>query len=321
MSETVAYSTESQLPHPIPSKKSNAPPDVIIVSDPVKDGCTSDSTPTKNDNVSQARTPKHANKQSKEDGSVVATTSHETEQINSHHPRIGPSSSHGGGSGSWSGPPPPVYQSSSYPPPPPPHQQQHFDHPRNSGGAFQPTHDRHAYPTQGHAPMHVSPGGGRYYYTNTNGPPSNRYGNNGPMVYDQRYSADFSQVPSYPQQHRGGGGGYGPPPMYPQQPPPQYGGNGYDMGRPPTSWGPPPSFPHGRPPVMNHHSEQHHYSGRSSGSGTHHNINNNDRSNSNFSRAVSNSFDRSIKSTPEKSNQASVSIDRSPKLKIGRAHV
>ena len=161
MSESIVYNAESQQPNSAPSKKTNAPPEVITVSDPVKDGCSSDSTPTKNDNVSQARTPKHANKQSKDDGSVVP--SNETEQINpsthsSHHPRIGPSSSHGGGSGSWSGPPPPVYQSLSYPPPPPP---QHFDHPRNSGGAFQPAHDRHSYSNQGHAPMHVSPGGGR----------------------------------------------------------------------------------------------------------------------------------------------------------------
>ena len=312
----MVYNAESQQPHPTPTKKSNAPPEVITVSDPVKDGCASDSTPSKSDTVSQARTPKHANKQSKDDGSVVPNN--ESEQItssvhSSHHARIGPSSSHGGGSGSWSGPPPPVYQSSSYPPPPP---QQHFD-PRNSGGAFQPAHDRHGYPNQGHAPMHVSPGGGRYYYSNNGGPSSRYGGNGGPPVYDQRYPADFSQVPSYPQ-HRGGSGGYGPPPMYPQQPPPQYasvGGNGYDMGRPPASWGPPPSFPHGRPPMMHHHAEQHHYSSRSGGSGSQHHINNhNDRANSNFSRAVSNSFDRSIKSTPEKSNQASVSIDRSPKF-------
>jgi hypothetical protein len=309
MGEVAEYRDESQQQTPSSSKKSNAPPEVITLNDAIKDGCPSDSTPNKGDTVSQARTPKHANKQNiKHEDESSVNANNDVEQVNissqhSHHQRIGPSSSHSGGSGSWNGPPPPVYQSSSYPPPP----SQHFDHSRNSGGAFQPAHDRHSYTSQGHAPMHVSPGGGRYYYGN--GPP-NRY-NNGPMVYEQRYAADFPPVQNYPQ-HRGGGG-YGPPPLHPQQHPQHYasGVNGYESGRPPATWGPPPSFPHGRPPVLHHQPEQHHYSSRG-GSASHHMMNN-ERANSNFSRAVSSSFDRSIKSTPEKSNH-SVSIDRSPKF-------
>jgi Myb-like DNA-binding domain len=315
MSEVAASSnggdgSQQQQPHPL-TKKSNAPPEVITVCDTtVKESCASDSTPTKSDSVSQARTPKHANKQSnnnKNDGSILTKSDVDPHNVSSHHSqqhqRIGPSSSHGGG-GSWNGPPP-AYQTTSYPPP----QSQHFDHGRNGGGAFQPALDRHSYSSQGHAPMQISPGGGRYYYS-SNGP-SNRFNSNGPPAYDQRYPADFSQVPSYPQHHGGTYGG--PPPLYPQQQPQYHGGNnGYE--RPQTSWGPPPSFPHGRPPIMHHHPEQQQQHFSSRGNGGPHNMMINDRNNANFSRAVSSSFDRSIKSAPERSNQGGGSTEHSPKL-------
>lgn len=264
-------------------KKANAPPEVITV-DTVSKDIASDATPTKGDSASQARTPKHANK-SKED---EAKSLGDPENISSHHQRIPPAGqTHA--HGAWNGPPPQVFQSSSYPP--------HFDQHRQ--GAFQP-HDRHSFPpNQGHPPMQVSPGGGRYYFT-SNGP--NRYTSN----YDLRYATDFSQAPSYPHQRTYGG----PPPLYPQQYPTS-GGGGYE-GRPSASWGLPPSFPQGRPP--HHHSINHpeHFSRRAAM------INNEGGSNVNFSRAVSSSFDRSIKSAPEKSHHR---MEHSPKLSaVAQSH-
>lgn len=267
----------------VPKNKANAPPEVITV-DTAKDA-GSETTPTKGDSASQARTPKHANKQSK-DGSNNAPeriASHAQRNIAANH-------------GSWnnSGPPPPVYQSSSYPPPP-----HIFEHPR--GGAFQPAHDRHSYPL-GQAPMQISPGGGRYYF---NG--SGRFSSSNSAPYDHRYSADFSQGPNYPQQQRYGGG---PPPLYPQQ---QQQFSGYDGGvRAPASWGPPPSFPHGRPPAMHHH-HHHHAEQQLFGRTGVPSMMNNDRNNANFSRAVSSSFDRSIKSGHEKGSSSHIEL-HSPKI-------
>jgi len=303
------------------AKKANAPPEMITVDTGASspsgagagapkeeaDGGTacSEATPSKSDTASQARTPKHANK-AKEGEEVAANAGvagvkqeqqSDAIQQSSEHQR-NPSGQHQHPSSGWNnGPPPPGYQSaggssSNYPPPP--HYDQRGAGVSTSGGAFQPR-ERTSFPP----PMQVSPGGGRYYYASGQ---SRSFG--GYERYpSQQQGADFSMAPGYPQQQRGGGGGGGGyPPMYPQQYSGSFDGPPQQQRAPQPSWGPPPF--HGRPPhhMSNQpppqHQQQHpdYNRGAASAQAHQHQHPNN---NGNFSRAVSSSFDRSIKSGQE----------------------
>lgn len=320
---------------------------------PSQEGGEGDGTPTKNDIASQARTPKHANKQQhpqqyptkdhhhhqrmeEEDPSCSAGMYHSTDEYHhtSHdrHPHHPPPPGHDEegphhGKGSMIPPPPPHGMSTRLPPlwsagggyeqqhaPYPNHLPNHHgsSHPHHQHhhqqhhGAFQP-HDRHLYAPSSSSnrhqqqhhhhhihpslpPMQVSPGGSRYYYSNANSSNSNSSNS-----YDPRY-ADFPppQPGSYPHS-RGGSSNYPPPPppLYPpsSQPPTSATGGGYDSrSTPGAAWGPPPSFPHGRPGYDMRYSSSRGSDGPR--------IDNNN--NAHFSRAVSNSFDRSIKSGTDK---------------------
>mmetsp|Transcript_27950 Transcript_27950/g.58525 ORF Transcript_27950/g.58525 Transcript_27950/m.58525 type:complete len:965 (-) Transcript_27950:75-2969(-) len=134
-------------------------------------------------------------------------------------------------------------------------------------GAFQP------HPRSGHQAHMRSPGSGRYY---TNFPPPGSYP---PGAYEREYQ----QRPGYSQQHPG---------MYP----PHY----QQQGSYSQSWGAPPPGYHGRPPAYPQHGmagqhpphgpghAQHPTGSSGSGPAT--------TGDSTFSRAVSGSFDRSVKS-------------------------
>jgi hypothetical protein len=172
--------------------------------------------------------------------------------------------------------------SHNYPPNPyPPHA---FDGRMNGPpGAYQ-NRERHSYPpVHPGAPqaMQVSPGGssGRYY------PPYN----NGPAHYSGQYHPGFQgEFPRFDQGQSYQQAPYrGPLPGFPQR---QYPGSDYGS-RP--SWGPPPSFSNGgRMPV--------HPSAPS---------NNN---NNTVSRAVSSSFDRSIKSREGNKGQSAEANTTAP---------
>lgn len=216
--------------------KGTVPPTVITVD---TGGKEEEATPSKSaDAASQARTPKHANKDdSKGKGP-------ETSSLNDGTTSKAPSFA----GGSFAAPPRP------------------FEGRVGGSGAFQP-HERQSYqhPNLGLPPMQVSPGSGRYYaaFSGTN----SRYGPP-PAAYDYSNGPGFQRP-----------GAYAGPPMYSQQ----YQGT-FDSTNP--SWGAPPSFPQGRPPAYPNapvnHGEYH--------PPPHQNTN------STFSRAVSGSFDRSIKS-------------------------
>jgi hypothetical protein len=295
--------------------KAALPPTVITVDTSGKE-VSADATPAKDigdsKDFGQARTPKHANKTNNEDlgkeqGSITP------ERRNAAHPG---SYQHQRGPGG----PPPGYHEGNYPPPNRP-----FEGRMGGSGAFQPRERQGGFQSRGLPPMQVSPGGGRYYpnpnpnnsynqNNNNNGP--SRY-NNGP--YDQRYGGDYQrfeqqqngpsnyQRPPYGGPHGGPHGG--PPPMFP----PQQQFSGYDpsnQGLAP-SWGPPPSFPHGRPPhfAQGGMPPEHYPRGPP-----------NNANNANFSRAVSSSFDRSIKSHAQEDNSKSHGgMDISPKLLPARA--
>ena len=290
------------------AKKANAPPEMITVDTgaPGKSAedsgsIASEATPSKSDSASQARTPKHANKGKEGDGVLGTNTAgmnseHEHEAVAAAHHRRSPFDQYQQQqqppTTGWNSGPPPVYpqqQSGSYPPP---HFEQRGHH---STGAFQPR-DVGSFP----APMQVSPGGGRYYYSSAH---SRSFGG-----YEQRYpqGADFSMAQSYPQQPpRGGGGSY--PPMYPPQYSGSFDGPQHRSGPPPPSWGSPS---YGRPPYQapvqhpDYRSQPQHVS-----------------NSGNFSRAVSSSFDRSIKSSAgghEKMH--GVDPSHSPKVALAHAH-
>lgn len=296
--------------------KANLPPTVITVDTAGKDVAVTDdlsAAPSKEEaseqkDFGQARTPKHANK----------TSSDEAAGKDGAHARAPPAGSHARHHSR--GPPPGYHEGGNFAPNRP------FEGRMGGSGAFQPR-DRQGYPARG-PPMQVSPGGGRYYANPgnfqhggpPNGGPPNRYPNNGP--YEQRYGGEYQQRfdgpngPPPPGNFQRGPYG-GPPPMFPgqqqnqQQQQQQFDG-GYESGQgPPPSWGPPPAtFPHGRPPHFG-----------AGGVPSEHYQRPQANNNGNFSRAVSSSFDRSIKSHAHDEKQGRTNMDVSPKLAPGQAPV
>lgn len=171
------------------------------------------------------------------------------------------------------------YTPNVYPPHPNP-----YDGRMGAPSAFQ-SRDRHSYPPippSGPPAIQVSPSGasGRYYpQPYGGGPQPPRY----PAPYEQRYPGDFPP-PRFDQGfHHGGYRG----PMPPFPPPRPYGSSEYGA-RP--SWGPPPPPPPGRHPQPSHYSAP-----ANTGTNT-------------FSRAVSSSFDRSIKSREGRTRGREVQI-------------
>lgn len=133
-------------------------------------------------------------------------------------------------------------------------------------GAFQP-HDRLTHQHNQLMAMQVSPGSGRYYGNYAQGPAPGQY-----QQYDQR-----------PHEY-----GHGPHPQYGQHmyPPQQYPGSYQHRQGPPPGWGPPVSYQNRPPPNYpgHHPGMMQGYHGGPPNSGN------------TFSRAVSSSFDRSVKS-------------------------
>jgi len=257
-------------------------------------------TTTSDAAASQARTPKHANKnpddaaakvKEEEDDAAAAATEqlrHPPAEGSPHHhpPGTGHAAAYGSGGGSYSHPPRP------------------FDGRLGGSGAFQP-HERqqqqHPPPPYPHhqqnrmPPMQVSPGSGRYYGGGGYGSGPNRFGPPPSHPQYDQYGAGAAG-PNYQQRPYGGGHG-----MYPQQ----YQQAGYDGAGP--SWGVPPAYAHGRPPAypsghppmppqqpqqqeyatqqLQQQQQQQPHNGQA----------NRDADNT-FSRAVSSSFDRSVKS-------------------------
>jgi Myb-like DNA-binding domain len=268
--------------------KKSAPPSVITVDATNRDS-TSAATPTKGyDTASQARTPKHANKSREEEESNDVLRKHDADHQFSQPSRL--SANQG-----WFPSSKPHYQpQSGYNIP-------YDSRIPNTQGAFQ-IRERPTYPShqQQQPPMQVSPGSGRYYYNN--GPRA--YGG-GPGGYGDRYGGhnEYPPPPSHGY-HQQPTRGYGPPPMYPPQQQ-QYANPGYEVPPPPPvpsgPWGPPqPSFAsHGRPPPHpNAITNQDPYI-RGPPPIAHNHPGNNQNT---FSRAVSSSFDRSIRSSDMKSN-------------------
>jgi hypothetical protein len=229
------------------------------------EGGSSNKTAAAGDAASQARTPKHANKQSDE---IKTETSSPKDGVAKQltYPQ-GSSLLRNNNTNSFDGRP---------------------NVPGSGSSAFHPPHERHSFPPQHRPPpvqppMQVSPGGGRYYSNYNNGPPMSqqRYGPR-PPPYEHHYqqqqgppSGFGQQRPPYPPHH-------GPPSnMYPpgqhyqgfDTAGPSWGPQGYPGNGPPPRYPPPPNYP------RSHMQEPPSYS-RSSAAAV--------------SRAVSNSFDRSI---------------------------
>jgi hypothetical protein len=294
--------------------KAALPPTVITVDTSGKEPAA-DATPSKDagdpsKDFGQARTPKHANKTNNDEHAKEAPITPERRNHQGHyHER-----DLAGGRGHQhqqrpGGPPPghPGYHERNYPPPNRP-----FEGRMGGSGAFHPREQRQGFPGRGPPPMQVSPGGGRYYPNPNNPNNYNNNPNNGPSrynngPYDQRYSGEYQRFEQHnaPSNYQRAPYG-GPPPMFP----PQQQFSGYDPSNQPLppSWGPPPSFPHGRPPqfAQGGMPPEHYHRGPL-------NANNNT-----FSRAVSSSFDRSIKSHAQDDKQGhGGSMDVSPKLAPG----
>jgi len=293
------------------SGNKSIPPSVITLD---TNGKSEDNGPSDSEKgFGQARTPKHANKTRDEDATLdqqkITPDRGEPKPEEPHH--YGQRQSYG-----------------SFPPPRP-----YEGRPLGGNGAFQPHEPRRQPPPPGghpdhgyygRPPMQVSPGGGansdyhrRYYpngpvrnppprmegaYPPPHAPPPHHHGNYyergyseygpgrppagydgpGPTAYRGQYPPP-PQNPPYPPQSYGAypperaNPSWGPPPPPPQPPggqyPPSHGGQ-YGAPRPPPEHyqRPPPSGPEGRYPPEHH---------EASGS---------------FSRAVSSSFDRSVKS-------------------------
>ena len=247
----------------------NLPPTVITVDTGAKDHEDKDEEGSHEDrppttSETETRTPKHANKSLAAAAKSTAADDRSAQKAATNQSTTENRSSGGGGA---------LHA-----------QSQTFFAPRpyegNMGGptgAFQP-HDRLAHQHNQLMAMQVSPGSGRYY---TN------YQGTGPG----------GQYPGYEQhRHRE----YGPP--HPSAPygqhmyPPQQYPNAYQQRQgPPQGWGPPGSY-HNRPPP-NYPSQhpaammQGYHSGPPPNSG------------STFSRAVSSSFDRSVKSRDSRDKQ------------------
>lgn len=243
--------------------KGAAPPDVITVDTGGKGEAPCSKGP---DAASQARTPKHANKQSDEARDEKASPTMEDGQQGSY----------------------------GYP------SRRSFDEraAMPGGSAFQP-HGRHSFPPQqrGSQPMQVSPGAGRYF-SSYSGPSNPRYGPPPAHHYEHHYQQG---PPSFQQRAP-----YGGPPhnnsMYSGQ---QQQYQGYDSAGP--SWGPhqsyqgggpPPGHIHARPPAYPpnhpHAASMHDPYSRLSGAAV--------------SRAVSNSFDRSIEKGHSKHHGGNVDV-------------
>ncbi|KAL3921726.1 MAG: hypothetical protein SGILL_002595 [Bacillariaceae sp.] len=215
--------------------------------------------------ASQARTPKHANK-TKDDGKPTPVAAKaEAAAAKTEAPVKGEKSPPGAGH-------PQQQPPRGFPPRPP------F---AAGGGAFQPHEPRRDQGFYTNSPMQVSPGA----YPNRNGPPPGYYDRRGPPPppppgYYERGYAEYGAPP--PMMRR-------PPQMayqgYPErgQPFPPQSFQGYDQrGFPPPHQG---GFdPYHRPPP-GHPEYQEGYPPRGD-------------PNSNFSRAVSSSFDRSVKEKP-----------------------
>lgn len=283
------------------------PPTVVQIETAPKDG---ENGPTEDEKgFGQARTPKHANKTKDEDGAAAASNQKNRsgdKHDDGHH--YGGPRSHGG---------------NNFPPPRP-----YEGRPLGGNGAFQPheprrqppppnSHPDHAYYTR--SPMQVSPGGGangdyqRRYYSGSHGrnqhprmeggypphgPPSHHHHGG---YYERGGYSEYGPHGRPPAGYEGQGppSGYrgqyppqGPPGPYPSQsyqgyPP----GNPSERGNPPPAgWGPhpPPYPPHGQggqyPPREHYQGPEGRYPADHHGQS------------GNFSRAVSSSFDRSVKS-------------------------
>lgn len=283
--------------------KLNPPPQVITVdtNNSKEDGDDNPSHTTGATSASQARTPKHANKTKEaEDGESATNKSTEAGKKDDKTGSAAPRPSNAGA-------PPPG--SSGYPPRPP-----YEGRPLGGGGAFQPHEPRR--PPPGHpdqyytqSPMQISPNGAYDhrnappgYYDRRGGPPPSAggpYPPPPPGYYDQR---GYEYGPPPPMVRPPPGGGYEPglgyhrgqhPPPYPPQ---SFSGYQIDPrtgapygGGPPPPYGPGGQYHPGMGPGPEQFGREGGYPGPSDRPGG---------PNSTFSRAVSSSFDRSVKEKP-----------------------
>ena len=315
--------------------KASIPPSVITLDTNVKN---EENVSSENDKgFGQARTPKHANKTRDDDGNLDQQKN--TPDRKDRKPAEDPHHPHYGGGGPRGG-------YGNFPPPRP-----YEGRPLGGNGAFQPHEPRRQPPPPhgshpehsgyyGRSPMQVSPGGSgngdyhrRGYYGNRNPPPR----------------LEGSYPPHAPPHHHGnyyeqrGYGEYGPgrqgyenkgpyrPPPGPPYPPQSYGGypsegrSNPSWGPPTTSHAPPPPGGHGPPPAS--HPGQYppsHGGPPYSGPPEHYRgppPTNRDRrypsdhqEGAGFSRAVSSSFDRSVKSrgTEDKGRPADTNMTTKP---------
>lgn len=300
---TTAAAASSSTPATGSGSKLNPPPQVITVdTNNAKEGDDNPSSAAGATSASQARTPKHANKtKDAEDGEATAKSTEvvRKEDNSGGHP-LRPSAAGAPLPGSAPG--------GGYPPRPP------FEgRPLGGSSAFQPHESRR--PPPGHpdqyytqSPMQISPNGAydlrngpQGYYDRRGGPPPPGGGGYGPPpppppgYYDQR---GYDYGPPPPMVRPPPGGGYepglayhrGPPP--PSYPPQSFGYQIDPRTGAPYGAGPPPFGPGGQyHPGMgpDQYARESGYPGPTDRQGG---------PNSTFSRAVSSSFDRSVKEKP-----------------------
>ena len=310
------------------------PPAVITVDTSGKEG-DEENGPTEGDKgFGQARTPKHANKTRDDaDGATDSQQKITPERASDPKPEDANAHHHQNQQGHYG---PPRRPFGNFPPPRP-----YEGRPLGGNGAFQPHEPRRQPPPPSHAgehgyygggggggrsPMQVSPGGNEYhrggYYngggSHRNGPPRPEGGagysqppshHHPPGYYEQRgYNEYPPGPPGRGYDNAGPGGGFRgqyPPPNYPPQ---SYGGYPPEGRGNPPSWGNhPPPYHHGPPGQY----PPDHYGRHPSST---HDGRYNEGSNNTFSRAVSSSFDRSIKSrtSEEKAHMDAESKNRKP---------